>query len=212
MRLRNKPWANEYLVNNPTIVIQNPDDKKGKWSEVFKNNHPIHVEVGTGKGQFLTGMAELHPNINYIGVEKYDSVILTAVDRIKEKELSNFKLLNEDVNDLRNFLSEGEVDQIYINFTDPWPKTRHEKRRLTHERFLEMYEYVLKEKGEIHFKTDNQGLFEYSLHSFSKYGLLLNNVSLDLHNSDIEGNVMTEYEQKFSEKGYRIYRCEAKFK
>ena len=212
MRLRNKPWANEYLVNNPTIVIQNPDDKKGKWSEVFKNNHPIHVEVGTGKGQFLTGMAELHPNINYIGVEKYDSVILTAVDRIKEKELSNFKLLNEDVNDLRNFFTEGEVDQIYINFTDPWPKTRHEKRRLTHERFLEMYEYVLKEKGEIHFKTDNQGLFEYSLHSFSKYGLLLNNVSLDLHNSDIEGNVMTEYEQKFSEKGYRIYRCEAKFK
>ena len=212
MRLRNKPWANEYLVNNPTIVIQNPDDKKGKWSEVFKNNHPIHVEVGTGKGQFLTGMAELHPNINYIGVEKYDSVILTAVDRIKEKELSNFKLLNEDVNDLRNFFAEGEVDQIYINFTDPWPKTRHEKRRLTHERFLEMYEYVLKEKGEIHFKTDNQGLFEYSLHSFSKYGLLLNNVSLDLHNSDIEGNVMTEYEQKFSEKGYRIYRCEAKFK
>lgn len=212
MRLRNKPWAKDYLTNNQAIVIQNPEEIKGNWSNVFGNNHPIHVEVGTGKGKFLTGMAKLHPNTNYIGVEKYDSVIVTALDRIKENELSNFKLLNEDVSDLTNFFAEGEIERIYINFTDPWPKTRHEKRRLTYEGFLKMYESVLKNDGEIHFKTDNQGLFEYSLHSFSKYGLVLNNVSLDLHKSDIEGNVMTEYEQKFSEKGFRIYRCEAKFK
>lgn len=212
MRLRNKPWAKDYLTNNQAIVIQNPEEIKGNWSNVFGNNHPIHVEVGTGKGKFLTGMAKLHPNTNYIGVEKYDSVIVTALDRIKENELSNFKLLNEDVSDLTNFFAEGEIERIYINFTDPWPKTRHEKRRLTYEGFLKMYESVLKNNGEIHFKTDNQGLFEYSLHSFSKYGLVLNNVSLDLHKSDIEGNVMTEYEQKFSEKGFRIYRCEAKFK
>lgn len=212
MRLRNKPWAKEYLQKYPSIVIQQPENCKGKWSEIFGNRNPIHVEVGTGKGQFLAGMAELHPNINYIGVEKYDSVIVTALERIKEKELPNFKLLNEDVVNFTTFFNEFEINRVYINFTDPWPKNRHEKRRLTHEGFLKMYEQVIGKNGEIHFKTDNQGLFEYSLHSFSKYGMLLKNISLDLHKSDIEGNVMTEYEQKFSEKGLRIYRCEAMYR
>ncbi|OIJ18204.1 tRNA (guanosine(46)-N7)-methyltransferase TrmB [Anaerobacillus alkalidiazotrophicus] len=212
MRLRNKPGASEALLKQPTIVIQNPLNNKGKWREIFGNDNPIHVEVGTGKGQFLTGMSQLHPDINYIGVEKYDSVIITALERIQQADLTNFKLLNEDVVNLINYFAEGEIDRVYINFTDPWPKNRHEKRRLTYESFLKMYEQVLKKNGEIHFKTDNQGLFEYSLHSFSKYGLILNNVSLDLHNSNIEGNVMTEYEEKFSQKGMRIYRCEAQFR
>lgn len=211
MRLRNKPRATEELLENPTIVIQKPESYQGKWHQLFGNDHPIHIEVGTGKGQFLTGMAKLHPNINYIGVEKYDSVIISAVERIKEAGISNFKLLNEDVIHLMDYFATGELDRVYINFTDPWPKNRHEKRRLTFEGFLKMYEQVMKPNGEIHFKTDNQGLFEYSLHSFSKYGMVLNNVSLDLHKSDIEGNVMTEYEEKFSAKGMRIYRCEAQF-
>lgn len=212
MRLRNKRGATEELLNHPTIVIQDAEKKKGKWNEIFGNHNPIHIEVGTGKGQFLTGMSELHPDINYIGVEKYDSVIITALERIQEAKVSNFKLLNEDVINISNFFSQGEVDRVYINFTDPWPKNRHEKRRLTHEGFLKMYQEILKKNGEIHFKTDNQGLFEYSLHSFSKYGMILNNVSLDLHKSEIEGNVMTEYEEKFSQKGMRIYRCEAQFR
>ncbi|OIJ12462.1 tRNA (guanosine(46)-N7)-methyltransferase TrmB [Anaerobacillus alkalilacustris] len=212
MRLRNKPGASEALLKQPTIVIQNPENNKGKWREIFGNDNPIHVEVGTGKGQFLTGMSQLHPEVNYIGVEKYDSVIITALERIQKAELTNFKLLNEDVVNLINYFVEGEIDRVYINFTDPWPKNRHEKRRLTYENFLKMYEQVLKKNGEVHFKTDNQGLFEYSLHSFSKYGLILNNVSLDLHNSNIEENVMTEYEEKFSQKGMRIYRCEAQFR
>lgn len=212
MRLRNKPGASEELLKHPTIVIQQAEKVKGKWREIFGNDNPIHIEVGTGKGQFLTGMSQLHPNINYIGIEKYDSVIITALERIQEAGMSNLKLLNEDVVRLSEFFSNGEIERVYINFTDPWPKNRHEKRRLTHEGFLNLYEQVLRKNGEIHFKTDNQGLFEYSLHSFSKYGMILNNVSLDLHKSDIEGNVMTEYEQKFSAKGMRIYRCEAQFR
>ncbi|QOY33823.1 tRNA (guanosine(46)-N7)-methyltransferase TrmB [Anaerobacillus isosaccharinicus] len=212
MRLRNKAGASEELLQHPTIIIQNAESRKGKWHDVFGNNNPIHIEVGTGKGKFLTGMSELHPDINYIGVEKYDSVIISALERIQEAGMPNFKLLNEDVINLTSYFEQGELDQVYINFTDPWPKNRHEKRRLTHERFLRMYEQVMKKNGEIHFKTDNQALFEYSLHSFSKYGMILNNVSLDLHKSDIEGNIMTEYEEKFSRKGMRIYRCEAQFR
>lgn len=212
MRLRNKPGASEELLKHPSIVIQEGNTHKGKWHELFGNSNPIHIEVGTGKGQFLTGMSQLNPTINYIGIERYDSVIITALERIKEAGLLNFKLLNEDVIKLTDFFATDELARVYINFTDPWPKNRQEKHRLTHERFLKMYEQVQTKKAEIHLKTDNQGLFEYSLHSFSKYGMILNNVSLDLHNSEFEENVMTEYEQKFSEKGMRIYRCEAQFR
>ncbi|MBU8905248.1 tRNA (guanosine(46)-N7)-methyltransferase TrmB [Desertibacillus haloalkaliphilus] len=212
MRLRHKPWATEEIAKHPSIVVPNPGEYRGKWSELFGNDNPIHVEVGTGKGQFLTGMGQAHPEINYIGIEKYDSVIVSAMQRVKDAEIENVKFLNDDVNELTSFFADEEIDRIYINFTDPWPKNRHEKRRLTYKSFLAMYESVLKPQSEIHFKTDNQGLFEYSLHSFSKYGLILNNVSLDLHNSDVEGNIMTEYEEKFSNKGMRIYRCEAQYR
>lgn len=212
LRLRNKPWAKDTLKSEPSIVIYNPEQKRGKWKEVFGNENPIHIEVGTGKGKFLLGMGEKHPNINYIGIEKYDSVLLTAMERVRESNLANIKFLNDDVANLDAFFAEGEMERVYINFTDPWPKKRHEKRRLTFESFLKLYEKVLIPNGEIHFKTDNQGLFEYSLYSFSKYGMLLNEVSLDLHKSSFEGNVMTEYEEKFSSKGMRIYRCEAVFR
>ncbi|GAE34193.1 tRNA (guanine46-N7-)-methyltransferase [Halalkalibacter akibai JCM 9157] len=196
----------------PHIIVSNPSEHKGKWNQVFNNDHPIHVEVGTGKGQFLMGMGMLHPEVNYIGIEKYDSVIITALERAIESEQPNVKFLNEDVTNILDYFDQGEVDRLFINFTDPWPKNKHEKRRLTYKGFLDLYKQILKPTGEIHFKTDNQGLFEYSLESLSGYGMSLHNVSLDLHKSDIEGNVMTEYEEKFSQKGMRIYRCEAKFR
>src|SRR5690606_4537879 len=146
----------------------------------------IHLEVGTGKGKFITEMAKLHPHINFIGVELYDSVIVSALKKLLETELPNVKLLQVNAKDLRNFFAKGEVSRIYLNFSDPWPKKRHEKRRLTHKNFLEIYEDILIDKGEIHLKTDNQAFFEYSLLSFSAYGLLLKDISLDLHNSDFE--------------------------
>jgi tRNA (guanine-N7-)-methyltransferase len=212
LRLRNKPGAKEELKQNPNIIIQNPEQCKGQWNSVFGNDNPIYVEVGTGKGQFLMGMSMLHPNINFIGIEKYDSVLITAMNRAKESDQTNVKFLNDDVANILDFFDKGEIDRLFINFTDPWPKNRHEKRRLTYKGFLKIYERLLKKGGEIHLKTDNQGLFEYSLESFSGCGMTLHHVSLDLHRSNIEGNVMTEYEQKFSRKGMRIYRCEAKFR
>lgn len=212
MRLRNKPWATEEIAKHPDIVIPNPEDLKGRWHEVFANDHPIYLEVGTGKGQFLAKMGGKYKEINFIGIEKYDSVIITAMQRVIDHQLENVKLIRADANGLLDFFAEGEISRLFINFTDPWPKKRHEKRRLTHEQFLKMYETILIPNGEIHFKTDNQGLFEYSLHSFSKYGMVLNNVSLDLHKSDFKDNVMTEYEEKFAAKGMPIYRCEAVFR
>ncbi|OXS73961.1 tRNA (guanosine(46)-N7)-methyltransferase TrmB [Domibacillus enclensis] len=211
MRLRNKPWAREKLDAHPQYVVLNPEQEKGQWNKTFNNDQPIHIEVGTGKGQFVTGMARQNPHINYIGVELYESVIVTALDRLIEADLPNLKLLNVDGAELMNYFEKGEVDRVYLNFSDPWPKTRHAKRRLTYKSFLSLYESLMPDGGEVHFKTDNQGLFEYSLKSFSEYGMLLTFVSLDLHNSGFEGNVMTEYEEKFSAKGQRIYRSEAKF-
>lgn len=211
MRLRNKPWAREKLDAHPQYVVPNPEQEKGQWNKVFNNDQPIHIEVGTGKGQFVTGMARQNPHINYIGIELYESVIVTALDRLIEADLPNLKLLNVDGAELMNYFEKGEVDRVYLNFSDPWPKTRHAKRRLTYQSFLSLYESLMPDGGEVHFKTDNQGLFEYSLKSFSEYGMLLTFVSLDLHNSGFEGNVMTEYEEKFSAKGQRIYRSESKF-
>ncbi|WML25269.1 tRNA (guanosine(46)-N7)-methyltransferase TrmB [Neobacillus sp. OS1-33] len=208
MRVRHKPWAKERIDQYPQYVVANPEEFKGKWHEVFGNNHPLHIEVGTGKGQFMTEMAKANPGINYMGIELYDSVIITALDRLVEADLPNLRLLNVNANDLAKYFAKNDVNQVYLNFSDPWPKGRHEKRRLTYKNFLKLYEDIMVDGGEIHFKTDNQGLFEYSLMSFSAYGLLLKYVSLDLHNSEYEGNIMTEYEEKFSEKGHRIYRCE----
>ncbi len=211
MRLRNKPWANDFIAGHSNIVIQNPKEVKGKWNELFGNDHPIHIEVGTGKGQFVVEMAAANPTINYIGIELSESVIVGALQRVVEVDRSNVLLLNENAEDLTEIFAKGEIERVYLNFSDPWPKVRHEKRRLTFKTFLKRYEDILIDNGEIHFKTDNQGLFEYSLTSFSAYGLLLTYVSLDLHSSDYEGNIMTEYEEKFSKKGQRIYRSEVRY-
>ncbi|WP_160724038.1 tRNA (guanosine(46)-N7)-methyltransferase TrmB [Bacillus sp. USDA818B3_A] len=211
MRLRYKPWAKEKIEQHPQYVPAHPESLKGKWHEAFQKDQPLHIEVGTGKGQFITGMAKANPDINYIGIELYDSVIVAALDRLIEADLPNLKLLNVNAAELDKYFTKNDVDRVYLNFSDPWPKSRHEKRRLTYKDFLKLYENILVDGGEIHFKTDNQGLFEYSLKSFSAYGLLLTYLSLDFHKSGYEGNIMTEYEQKFSEQGQRIYRCEVKY-
>ncbi|MBN8209494.1 tRNA (guanosine(46)-N7)-methyltransferase TrmB [Bacillus sp. NTK071] len=212
MRQRNKPWAGDMFAENPAFVPSNPSDRKGKWKEVFHNDNPIHLEVGTGKGQFIIGMAKQNPDVNYIGLELSSSVMVSALEKLLEEDVPNVRLLNENAEDLTSIFEENEVSRVYLNFSDPWPKNRHEKRRLTYKTFLDLYRVVMKPNSEVHFKTDNQGLFEYSLHSFSAYGMTLNNVSLDLHQSKMEDNVMTEYEEKFSSKGSRIYRCEAQFR
>ena len=211
MRVRNRPGAAEMLAAHPNFVISDPTLWKGKWNELFENDHPIHIEIGMGKGQFITGMAKAHPEINYIGVEMQVSVVSIALDKLIEQPLPNLKLLHVDGSALTEYFADCEVDQIYLNFSDPWPKKRHEKRRLTYKTFLAVDEQILRPNGEIHFKTDNQGLFEYSLASFSQYGMILKQVWLDLHQSQFEGNIMTEYEEKFSSKGQRIYRVEAQF-
>ena len=212
VRLRNKPWASEYINEHQDVIIPNPEDYKGKWHEVFGNDNPIHIEVGTGKGQFVLGMAKQNPHINYIGIELFDSVIVCALERIVEAEKpAILRLLKVNGAKLQEYFAKGDVARVYLNFSDPWPKKRHAKRRLTHEGFLKLYESVLIDNGEIHFKTDNRGLFEYSLVSMNQYGMRLNYVSLDLHAEMPEDNIMTEYEEKFSAKGQPIYRLESQF-
>lgn len=211
MRVRNRKGATELLEAHPQYVILNPADAKGRWQEIFGNDHPIHVEVGSGKGAFVSGMAKANPDINYIGIDIQKSVLSYALDKVLATDVPNIKLLWVDGSDLTEYFEEGEIDRLYLNFSDPWPKKRHEKRRLTYQSFLATYQQILPENGEIHFKTDNRGLFEYSLVSFSQYGMKLKGVWLDLHASDFEDNVLTEYEQKFANKGQVIYRVEAAF-
>ena len=211
MRVRNRKGATELLEAHPQYVILNPADAKGRWQEIFGNDHPIHVEVGSGKGAFVSGMAKANPDINYIGIDIQKSVLSYALDKVLATGVPNIKLLWVDGSDLTDYFEEGEIDRLYLNFSDPWPKKRHEKRRLTYQSFLSTYQQILPENGEIHFKTDNRGLFEYSLDSFSQYGMKLKGVWLDLHASDFEDNVLTEYEQKFANKGQVIYRVEAAF-
>lgn len=192
MRVRKRKGAEEHLANNPHYVILNPEDAKGRWHDVFGNDRPIHIEVGSGKGGFITGMALKNPDINYIGIDIQLSVLSYALDKVLASEVPNVKLLRVDGSSLTNYFEDGEVDMMYLNFSDPWPKTKHEKRRLTYKDFLDTYKRILPEHGEIHFKTDNRGLFEYSLASFSQYGMTLRQIWLDLHASNYEGNVMTE--------------------
>ena len=211
MRLRNKPGAKETIFQHPNYILTDGSDWKGKWQERFLKAQPLHIEVGSGKGQFIVEMAKAHPEINYIGIEMQTNAIISILEKQLEEQLPNLQLLLVDGADLTDYFSDGEVDQVYLNFSDPWPKTRHEKRRLTYKTFLRTYETIAKPKAELHFKTDNQKLFEYSLASVTWYGMTLKKVWLDLHASDFEGNIMTEYEEKFSSKGQPIYRLEAIF-
>lgn len=211
MRVRKRKGAEEYLANHPQYVMTNPEAAKGKWQAIFGNSNPIHIEVGSGKGRFVTGMAQKNPEINYIAIDMQISVLSHVLDKVLAEHLPNVRLLLVDGSSLSHYFANAEVGLVYLNFSDPWPKTKHEKRRLTYKTFLDTYRQVLPDKGQVHFKTDNRGLFEYSLASMSQYGMILKQVWLDLHASNFEGNVMTEYEEKFSRKGQVIYRLEAQF-
>lgn len=207
MRLRNIKGANK-IIEESKYVILNPEQEKNKWKEVFKNNNPIHIEIGMGKGDFIIGMAKKYKDINFIGIEMYDSVIVKAVQKLENEEIPNLRLIRMDANKIEDVFNK-EIDLIYLNFSDPWPKNRTAKRRLTHKNFLDKYENIFKDKKTIYQKTDNMHLFEFSIESLSEYGYKLKNISLDLANSDFEDNVMTEYEKKFTLKGDRINRLEA---
>ncbi|MEW9677700.1 tRNA (guanosine(46)-N7)-methyltransferase TrmB [Lentibacillus sp. L22] len=211
MRQRHKPWADEFIAANSNLIIPDPKNYKGEWQSVFGNNNPIHLEIGTGKGQFLTGMANQYKDVNFIGIELSKSVIVTAAEKIIDAGMSNILLVNMNAADLLDVFADHEITNIYLNFSDPWPKNRHEKRRLTFSAFLKKYQQLLKHDGEIIMKTDNRGLFEYSLVSFSTFGMQLQEVNLDLHQLQDPTNIMTEYEEKFSAKGQAIYRCRARF-
>lgn len=211
MRVRNKPWAQEFIDNHPNYVVTSPELYKGKWQERFEKAQPIHIEVGSGKGRFVVEMAKAHPENNYIGIEMDKNVLAAILEKQVEEQLPNLQILHVNGAMLTEYFADGEVSLVYLNFSDPWPKTRHAKRRLTYQTFLATYEKILVPNGEIHFKTDNRGLFEYSLVSFSQYGMILQQVWLDLHVADYEGNIMTEYEEKFSKKGQPIYRVESRF-
>ena len=207
MRLRNIKGSKEIIEKSKYVVLK-PNDNKGKWEKVFKNNNPIHIEIGMGKGDFIIGMAKNNPNINFIGIEMYDSVIVKAVQKLENENINNLKLIRMDARLIEDVFDK-EIDLIYLNFSDPWPKNRTAKKRLTHERFLTKYENIFKNKKTIFMKTDNTSLFEFSIESLSIFGYKLKNISLDLHNSNFENNIMTEYEKKFSEKGVKINRLEA---
>ena len=206
MRLRNNKNAKSVLEESK-YVVKNPESNKGKWNKEFGNNNPIEIEIGCGKGNFIIENALTYPDKNFIGIEMYDTVLMYAVNKI-EKDIPNLRFIRMDAR-LLNEVFDKEIDLIYLNFSDPWPKNRNAKRRLTHERFLSVYDTVFKKDKKIFMKTDNVNLFEFSIESLSCYGYKLKNVSLDLVNSGFEGNIMTEYEKKFTEKGIKINRLEA---
>ena len=202
MRLRNVKNKNE-ILNSKDIVIKNPEDFKGNWKSLFSNDNEIHLEIGTGKCKFIKELASRNPDVNYIGIEKSDSILALAV---KEKDFpDNLKLTCYDASKIDN-LFDHEITKIYLNFSDPWPKKRHAKRRLTSSEFLNKYDLIFENEKIIEFKTDNMGLFEYSLISFVENRYLIKDISLDLHNLENNDNILTEYEEKFSKKGFRIYK------
>ena len=203
MRLRNVKNKEE-ILKNTTYLVLNPEDYKSKWNKLFNNSNPIYIEIGMGKGDFIIENATRYQDINFIGIEKYDSVIARAIEKLNDKELPNLKLVRMDAR-LIEEVFDHEIDLIYLNFSDPWPKKRHAKKRLTSEVFLDKYKSIFKGDNSIIMKTDNMNLFEYSLESFSQNGYIIEKISLDLHNSDIENNIETEYEKKFSSKGFNIY-------
>ncbi len=213
MRLRNIPRAEQVLAES-RFVVQEPVKYRGKWNVLFGNEHPVHIEIGMGKGKFLTALAKGNPEINYIGIEKYASVLLRAVEKLDEltkaqdNSIANLKLIWFDAEHIGDIFAEGEVGHIYLNFSDPWPKDRHARRRLTSKEYLDRYDHFLRESGAVEFKTDNKELFQFTLEQAVRSGWKLSEVTEDLHHSEYaKGNVMTEYEEKFSSLGKTIYHC-----
>ena len=207
MRLKNVPGAREAIAASD-LVIKDAESLKGKWREYWGNDKEIHIEVGMGKGKFMMGMAKAHPDVNYIGIEMYSSVLYRAVQKLELEPLDNLKYLLLDAKDIANVFDKGEVDRIYLNFSDPWPKDRHAKRRLPSRQFLARFDQILKDGGVIEFKTDNKDLFTFAEEEIEPAGWKILEITYDLHNDEkmVEGNIMTEYEEKFSSMGNPIYK------
>ncbi len=207
MRRRNAKNAHSRVLNSANVIILEPKKYHGKWKDLFGNNHPIYLEIGMGKGKFIIENAKKYPNINFIGIEKYDGVIIQAADKLKDQPLPNLYLISVDASNLLEIFAENEISKIFLNFSDPWPKLRHAKRRLTSKTFLDMYKVIL--DGELEFKTDNRGLFEYSLISLNENHWQFLDLTFDLHErtTDI---ITTEYEDKFSSLGHPIYFVKTK--
>lgn len=209
MRLRNIRGSRETVAEND-YVVHEPEQYKGKWNTLFENDHPLHVEIGMGKGKFIMQLAAENPEINYIGIEKYSSVLLRALEKSKETELKNLYFIRFDAEYIKDIFGTDDIDRIYLNFSDPWPKDRHARRRLTSKEFLGRYDKCLKKEGEVVFKTDNRVLFDFSLEEAKIAKWELRDVTFDLHHSEyMEGNVMTEYEERFSAMGNPIHKLVA---
>ena len=208
MRMRKKKNLDTRLENCSAVIVSDPAALRGQWRERFGNDNPLFLEIGCGKGRFIIESARRNPDINYLAIEREEGALIVATEHAMEQELPNLLFLDVDASNLTEIFADGEVDRIYLNFSDPWPPNRQRKRRLTHSNFLALYDCVLAKYGQVHFKTDNQHLFEFTLEEMCGFGWLIQNISLDLHNSGLD-NIMTEYEEKFSEKGFRIYRLEA---
>ena len=212
MRLRNISGSREVIADSK-YVIQNATEQKGKIKNFFEKDQPLQIEIGMGKGRFIMALAEQNPDINFIGIEKYSSVLLRAIQKMEQNELPNLKFIRMDAEEITEVFEQGEVDKIYLNFSDPWPKDRHAKRRLPSKEFLQRYDEILKKDGFIEFKTDNRDLFDFAVEQLEPAGWKAKVITYDLHSDPVlnEGNIMTEYEEKFSSIGnpickYIIYR------
>lgn len=210
MRMRKKKNLDVRFAACESVMVFAPESNRGHWHALFGNDNPISIEIGCGKGRFAFGTAERHPEINFVAIEREEGALIMAAERTALSPLPNLKFLFYDASALTSIFSPGEVQRIYLNFSDPWPPNGQRKRRLTHRNFLAVYDEILHTAGDICFKTDNQRFFEWSLTEICQYGFLLQNISLDLHHSAFEGNIMTEYEEKFSSQGSRIFRLEAR--
>ena len=211
MRMRKKKNCDVRMERCSEYWIKNQDEYKGKWQSIFGNNNPIHLEIGCGKGDFVTGMASLYPDINFVAIEKVEDVLVMAMEKVASADLPNVKFISADAEKIEDIFEKGEISRIYLNFSDPWKKNKQAKRRLTHKNFLDRYKKVLNEGDYIWFKTDNKALYEFSLNSFAQENYKMRNITFDLHSSGFEGNVMTEYEKRFTELGMPIYRVEATY-
>ena len=203
MRLRNVKGAKE-IIESSNYFVLNYKEHKGKYNELFGNDNPIYIEIGMGKGKFIIDNALKYPNINFIGIEKYDSVVVRAIQKLENKDIPNLRIIRMDALEI-DYVFDHEISKIYLNFSDPWPKDRHAHRRLSSEIFLKKYDNIFKNIKNITMKTDNRKLFEYSVKSFIDYGYKINDISLDLHSDSYPDNIMTEYEERFVNKGNQIY-------
>lgn len=211
MRIRRNPKALHHVGQLPGVLTAQPEALKGKWKDQFEGEGPLYVEIGMGKGDFLLGMAHRYPQVHFLGIEKVPEVMYIAAKKNRREPLPNVRYMMIDAENLTDYFEEGEVSRIFLNFSDPWPKNRHARRRLTHPNMLKRYKAILVHEGEIHLKTDQEPLFDFSIASFIEEGFSVGKITRDLHACNLEANVMTEYERRFAQLGQPIYRCEARY-